>query len=101
MVKKLLLIIIAALFTFSVPALGSDQNIKDEWEDVQNPKVNITESTIYVSGAVGMTLQIYNVTGVSVAKVKIDSAEKRIELNLPKGCYILKIGKVVRKIYIK
>ena len=33
--------------------------------------------------------------------VKVEGMDKRIELNLPKGCYIVKVGKVVRKIYIK
>jgi len=56
---------------------------------------------LHITGAAGMTLQIYNITGVSIGQVKIDSADKHIELNLQKGCYILKIGKFVRKISIK
>ena len=33
--------------------------------------------------------------------VKVDSSEKSYPLNLPKGCYIVKVGKVVRKISIR
>lgn len=46
-------------------------------------------------------LEIYNVLGVKVASIKIDSSDKTITLNLPKGCYILKIENIVRKIAIK
>jgi len=33
-------------------------------------------------------------------KVRIESAAQHIELNIPRGCYILKVGKVVRKIQV-
>jgi hypothetical protein len=36
-----------------------------------------------------------------VLKAKIESPAQRIDLNLPKGCYILKVGKVVRKIQVR
>ena len=39
--------------------------------------------------------------GVRVMSVKVEGADKRIELNLPKGCYIVKVGKLVRKISIQ
>ena len=46
-------------------------------------------------------LQIYNVTGVCVMSLRVDGQDKRYNLNLPKGCYIVKVGKVVRKISIR
>lgn len=33
--------------------------------------------------------------------IKIDGQDKRYTLNLPKGCYIIKVGNVVRKISIR
>mgnify|MGYP003414723536 CR=1 FL=1 len=33
--------------------------------------------------------------------IRVDNNDKYYDLNLPKGCYIVKVGKVVRKIYIK
>jgi hypothetical protein len=36
-----------------------------------------------------------------VMTLKIESPAQRVELNVPKGCYILKIGKVVRKVAIQ
>lgn len=64
--------------------------------------LTITGSTVRVQNAEkGNTLEIYNILGVKVSSIKIDSSDKTIALNLPKGCYILKIGDVVRKIAIK
>lgn len=63
--------------------------------------VSVVESTLRVTGANGQILTIYNVTGVQVMSIKVDGHEKHYDLNLPKGCYIVKIGKVARKIYIK
>ena len=47
------------------------------------------------------SLEIYNVLGVKINSVVIDSSDKTITLNLPKGCYILKIQDLVRKVAIK
>lgn len=69
--------------------------------DFDVPSISIMESTLRVTGANGQVLYIYNVAGVCVQSVKIDGNDKRIELNLPKGCYIIKVGKLVRKISIK
>ena len=63
--------------------------------------VSISEQTLRVTGANGQMLFIYNVAGVRVMSLKIEGADKLIDLNLPKGCYIVKVGKVVRKISIK
>ena len=49
----------------------------------------------------GQTLEVYNIAGVKVMAIKVEGQDKRFDLNLPKGCYIVKVGKVVRKISIK
>jgi hypothetical protein len=36
-----------------------------------------------------------------VAEYEIDAPVPLVELNLSKGCYILKVGKVVRKVSIR
>ena len=69
--------------------------------DFQNITISVTESSIRVSGAAGQMLSIYNVAGIRIAFVKVESADKHFDFNLPKGCYIVKVGKVVRKIAIK
>ena len=59
------------------------------------------DATLRVSRATGQTLPVYNVAVVLIKSFKIDTADKRLDLNLPKGCYIVKVGKTVRKISIK
>lgn len=59
------------------------------------------EGVLHVTGATGLTLYIYNITGVRVMSVKVDGADKNYNLNLSKGCYIVKVGKMVRKISIR
>ena len=61
----------------------------------------MSESVLHITGANGLVMQIYNVAGVRVMSVKVEGPDKRFELNLPKGCYIVKVGKVVRKISIR
>lgn len=63
--------------------------------------ISVNESTLHVTGAAGQDLYIYNVAGVRVMSIKVDGPDKRYELNLPKGCYIVKVGKTVRKISIR
>ena len=63
--------------------------------------VTVSELTLHITGAAGEVLQVYNVAGVRIMSVKIEDPDRRIDLNLPKGCYIIKVGKVVRKISIR
>ena len=60
--------------------------------------ITISGQSVTVSGAQGETLEVISLTGKKVMAVKIESPVQRIEINVPKGCYILKIGKVVRKV---
>ena len=67
----------------------------------QGITINVRESVVQIVGANGETLHVYNVAGVRIKSIKIDGDDKRFELNLPKGCYILKVGKTVRKISVR
>ena len=72
-------------------------------EQVENGGVNIivSKSTLIVTGAEGQVLEVVSLTGRKVATFKIDSQSQRVELNIPRGCYILKVGRVVRKVSIR
>lgn len=67
----------------------------------EDATIIIRERTVLVNGAQGQTMEIVSLTGRRVMTVKIESPAQRIELNIPKGCYILKIGKIVRKVSIQ
>lgn len=77
----------------------------DDNEGIENELngINITlnGAQLHVTNAANMTLEIYNLTGVRVMSMRIDSEDKTLNLNLQKGCYMLKVGKVVRKISIR
>lgn len=68
----------------------------------------VTETRFYVYGQTarivgggGQMLEVFNLTGVRIIAFRIDSEDKTVSLNLPKGIYILKVGKVVRKVSIR
>lgn len=103
MLRNLLFIPCAVLLlSFAAPSVAN-ANSAIEIIDVesQNISISISSSSIRVVGASGQMLYIYNVAGVKIMSIKIDSSDKYYDLNLPKGCYIVKVGKVVRKISVK
>lgn len=101
--KSLLSILLATVFAmvmpmqlYAVPAIEVIEN------DFQTISISVTdESTLRVTGAAGQMLYIYNITGVRVMSARIDGSDKSFNLNFSKGCYIVKVGKVVRKISIR
>ena len=102
MIKKILTICFSAALIFCIPVVSRAVTAVEIIEnDLQTITISVTESTLHVAGANGQMLQIYNVAGICVMNVKVEGADKRYELNLPKGCYIVKVGKVTRKISIR
>lgn len=83
----------------------ADMEFLDDHDGVETEIGGITISLngaqLHVTNAAGQTLEIYNLAGVRVTTVRIDSEDKTLALNLKKGCYMLKIGKYVRKISIR
>lgn len=102
MIRKLLIIPFVAVVLFAMPSVShAETAIEIIDNEYQNISISVNSSTIHVTGANGQTLHIYNVAGVRVMSIKIEGADRHYELNIPKGCYIAKVGKVVKKISIK
>lgn len=102
--KGLLIFTCVALLTMSVPTMAANMVMEmgvAEQIDEQLPTINVDGNAVSVQGASGMTLEVVSLTGRAVATYKIEGPAQRIELNLPKGCYILKVGKVVRKVTVR
>ena len=78
-----------------------EMGVAELMEQDKGVSISIDNNVVRVSGAAGMTLEVVSLTGRPVTTVKIDSPNQRVELNLPKGCYILKVGKVVRKVTLR
>lgn len=102
MSNRIFAFLLSSALLVGVPAMASAAASIEIIEQETAPiTISVTETTLHVSGANGQVLQVYNVAGVRVMSVKVEGQDKKIELNLPKGCYIVKVGKVVRKIYIR
>lgn len=78
-----------------------EMGVAEQMEQEKSVSISIDNNVVRVNGAAGMTLEVVSLTGRPVTTVKIDSPNQRVELNLPKGCYILKVGKVVRKVTLR
>lgn len=102
MVKRIFtLSIVAGLFIGMPMAASANSSIEIIEQTLQNIDISVSQSIIHVTGAAGQDMYVYNITGVRVKSIHVDSNDKRYDLNLPKGCYIVKVGKVVRKISIR
>lgn len=69
--------------------------------DFNQISITYSNNTLHIVGASGLNVSVYNIVGQKVYEAKIDSNDKRIELNLPTNCYIVKVGTVARKISVK
>lgn len=103
MTKKIFTLLIALItLSFVLPTtVRVNTAIELIDQNFQGISISVYGSVLRVEGANDETMYIYNVTGVRVMSVKVDGADKRYNLNLPKGCYIVKVGKVTRKIVIR
>lgn len=101
--KKLLTLSVIAGLTLSVPLQVMAAEFEAAVSEQIDEQITITvvQSTVIVSGAQGELLEVVSLTGKKVLEVKVDSPSQRVELNSLKGCYILKVGKVVRKITLR
>lgn len=103
MTKKIFTLLIALItLSFVLPTtVRANTAIELIDQNFQGISISVYGSVLRVEGANDETMYIYNVTGVRVMSVKVDGPDKRYNLNLPKGCYIVKVGKVTRKIVIR
>jgi uncharacterized protein YcgI (DUF1989 family) len=87
----------------AVPVLAVPMYLERGVAELIDDHVTLTidGNVVYVNGAQGEVLEVVSLTGRQVAQYRIDSASQRVELNLAKGCYVLKVGKVVRKVSIR
>ena len=102
MMRRLLSFIIALFMMLGVSGVVRAEAMADVIEsDLQEITITLTASRLHVANAYCETLQIFNVAGMCVMSVKVDSPDRHYDLSLPKGCYIVKVGTYVRKISVK
>lgn len=102
MTKYLYTLFLAIMMSVMMPQNLFANDSSEPEEEMKQPKVVLVkESTIKVVAAEGLEVRVYDVAGMIVATVRIDSVEKTVNLGLQKGCYIVKVGKTVRKISVR
>ena len=105
MTKRILIIAFTMALSCLVPVTASaaPAYLAGVMEVAIDQEVTITYSDgiLSVTGAEGQILEIVSLTGKKIMDVKVESPAQKIELNIPKGCYIVKVGKVVRKVSIR
>ena len=92
MAKSLLKIFFFAIFFWVSPvAFGATENMNAmDIPGAHEIEITISQTTLRVTGG----------AGVCVMTLRVDSNDKRFDLNLAKGCYIVKVGRTVRKVSI-
>ena len=104
MTKYILTTIMMALLTLCAPVqVRANAAIEIIENDLQPTAANITVNggSIRVSGANGKIMYVYNLAGVRIHSIKVEGADRTYDLNLSKGCYIIKVGTTVRKVSLK
>ena len=64
-------------------------------------KCYVNGSNVRIQNGNGQILEVYNVTGVRILAFRIDTDDKTVNVSLPKGIYIIKVGSFVRKISLR
>ncbi len=93
------LLLLSFMLCTSLFANGVESFVETE-SSVEEVCVEVKHGTLRVDGGEGRLVEIYDITGKKVASYSIESASESIELNLSKGVYVVRVGKVVRKVHL-
>lgn len=105
--RKLLYCIFFLLTFSSHPAAWGQDGRKQDTAQKEQPSSTIVmtvsaDSSVRVQNAEpGSQMEVYNIVGVKLSTIRIDSTDTTLRMNLSKGYYIFKIGNIVRKVVIK
>lgn len=99
--KKIFIIALTLAMSFAPVSMYAQAEREGIEVSVSGITLSISGGNVHIVGASGEVMEIFNLTGTKVATIRIDSADKTFALNLPKGCYLVKVGKIVRKISVQ
>lgn len=105
----ILIVIVLAVFPTSVFAGGEvlsfpDDSVQEQaGEETMTIDLYINSSTVVRLESVPVNgyLDVYSILGVKVTGVNLKSYAGNCSIDLPKGIYILKAGKVAKKIVVR
>lgn len=99
--KSVLLLLFLAFLSIPVLSVPVEMELMKMEQIDSRVTITVEGNAIIVNGAEGQVLEVVSLTGRKVAEYQINSPAQRIELNnLNRGCYVIKVGKVVRKVSI-
>ena len=103
MKERLHALVFSVALLASVPfvAVASGVDAFALWQAESEVSVTVSGQTVSVTGGQGETLEVVSLTGRVLKRIAIESNSQRVELNVPKGCYILKVGKTARKVSVQ
>lgn len=101
--KRQFLILMTAAWLLGMPGAMAQDILRPAVEqELKEVSITVNASTLRVKNADKEVVEIFNMAGMKVASYRVDSPDKTFELDqLPKGCYIVRVGKVARKVYLR
>lgn len=101
MVKKILIIVLIVSLFSPVFAQKSEKAVVPVAQE-QTMSIAVKNKNLTIQNVkTGDKIEILNILGVRVLEKRTDSTTFEIQLDLPQGYYIVKVGSLVRKISLK
>ena len=104
MKKSLLTILMIPCMMLAVPMASSARTGAEVMIDLDVQEISLTYSggVMHITGANNQIVTIYNLAGVAVKSFRIEGQDKRFNLSLSDGVYIIKVGtSFTRKILVR
>lgn len=99
--KKFFIITLSLAMSFAPLAMYAEAERDGIEVSASGIQFTYNDGSVHIVGANGAVMEVFNLTGTKVATIRIDANDKTFALNLPKGCYLIKVGKIVRKISVQ
>nr|WP_295290594.1 T9SS type A sorting domain-containing protein [uncultured Prevotella sp.] len=104
MKKSLLTILMIPSMMLAVPMVSSARTGAEEMIDLDVQEISLSYSggVMHITGANNQIVTIYNLAGVAVKSFRVEGQDKRFNLSLSDGVYIIKVGtSFTRKILVR
>lgn len=98
--KYLSILFLSLTLGFVTPKASAENRI-EIIENDQQLNIYVTGNVLHIIGGNGQVMELYNVAGMKIKTVTIEGNDRHFSMNLTRGCYIVKVGNVVRKISVK
>lgn len=94
--------LILALLTMFLAPVNAQKGDKAPASQEQVVSIFMKDKTLQILNVkVGEKIEILNILGVRVYQKKADSTNVELQIDLPQGYYIVRVGDAVRKISVK